>query len=436
MPLHPTSDGRAPIAGPTAWSPSRRRFLTALGAVGAVGLLPTLTGCAAEPSQLVTFYQSKREAVPYFRELAAKFTAMQDQYRILHDLSTSLSASFVRSNPPDLGLLNLNYEMARFMERGALSDLGDLPEAQRIRPDVVELSRSYPQYGDRISVLPYSAMAASVIYNLRIFEEHGLDVPTTWDALIDVCERLKAAGVDPFYATFMDPWTITQGWWDYPVGGMVDVAAFYRAMREAGTDVTPESETSFSAVMLEPTRKMVQLIAYTNSDAPSRAYGDGNTAFANDRAAMILQGPWAFGEFEKVNPDQELGTFPLPVTDDPADLKVRVNIDLALWIPEKADAQEGARAFAQYLMRPEIQDPYNEAFLGFGTTVDAPPPTDQRILGMAPFYDSGAFYMGASQFIPNTIPLGNYLQAIALGADPATVLAQLDRDWARLAFRA
>ena len=420
---------------PTLIAP-RRTFLKGLAAVGAASALPLATGCSSVSQQTILFHQSKPEAVPYFRQLAADFTASQDQFRILHDISTNLSASFVRANPPDLGMLNYNLEMARFMERGALSDLSDLPEAATIRDDIVELSKSYPQYPGRTSVLPYSAMAASVIYNKRLFADNGVEVPTTWDELIDVCERLKAAGVTPFYATFMDPWTIMQGWFDYPAGGMVDIAEFYRKMNDIGADVGPDSEVSFQRTMLEPVKKMVQLTSYINEDAASRGYGDGNTAFANGAAAMIFQGPWAFGEFEKVGNDLDLGTFPLPATDSADDLKVRVNIDLALWVPEVSDGQEGARAFLQHLMKPEIQDPYNAEFLGFGTTKNAAPATDPRILGMKEYYDSGRFYMGASQFIPNNIPAPNYFQSIALGAEPEPLLAQLDRDWARLAFRA
>lgn len=415
---------------------SRRRLLSSLAAVGTAGALGGLAGCSGGGQQVITFHQSKPEAVPYFRKLAAEFTASQPRYRILHDISTNLSASFVRSNPPDLGMLNYNLEMARFMARGALSDLADLPEAATIRDDIVELSASYPQYPGRTSVLPYSAMAASVIYNKRIFAAQGVKVPTTWDALIEACDKLKAAGVTPFYATFMDPWTIMQGWFDYTAGGMVDVAAFYKKMNEIGTEVGPDSEVSFQRTMLEPVRKMVQLTKYINPDAASRGYGDGNTAFAQGAAAMILQGPWAFSEFAKVDQNLDLGTFPLPVTGNPEDLKVRVNIDLAFWIPAIADGREGARAFLQYLMRPEIQNPYNKEFLGFGTTKDAPAVTDPRIRDMQQYYDSGRFYMGASQFIPQTIPAPNYFQSIALGADPEPLLAQLDRDWARLAFRA
>ncbi|HEX8510373.1 MAG TPA: substrate-binding domain-containing protein, partial [Propionibacteriaceae bacterium] len=414
---------------------SRRTLLKSIGAVGAAGALPWLTGCSSGSQETITFYQSKPEAVSYFGKLAAAFTASQSRFRILHDISTNLSASFVRSNPPDLGLLNYNLEMARFMERGALSDLADLPEAATIREDIVELSKAYTQYPGRTSVLPYSAMAASVIYNKRIFADNGVEVPTTWDALIEVCERLKGAGVTPIYATFVDSWTIMQGWFDYPAGGMVDIAAFYKKMNEIGADVGPESEVSFQRTMLEPVKKMVKLTSYINDDAAGRGYGDGNTAFANGDAAMIFQGPWAFGEFEKVGKDLDLGTFPLPATNDAKDLKVRVNIDLSLWVPDVANGREGAKAFLQYLMQPKIQDPYPAQFLGFGTPKDAPPVTDARIVGMQPYYDSGRFYMGASQFIPNNIPAPNYFQSIVLGADPEPLLAQLDRDWARLAFR-
>ena len=55
---------------------SRRTFLTAAGgALAAFGL----AGCAPGGTPAtITFHQSKPEAVPYFRDLAAKFTASQN----------------------------------------------------------------------------------------------------------------------------------------------------------------------------------------------------------------------------------------------------------------------------------------------------------------------------------------------------------------------
>ncbi|MFC7375120.1 ABC transporter substrate-binding protein [Brachybacterium sp. GCM10030268] len=417
--------------------PTRRSLLTAGGALAATGLTAGgLAGCSLSGTPRVTFYQAKQEAIPYFRDLTGEFNRSQSDYTYVHDISTKLSAAFVRRDPPDLGLLNYNHEMARFMERGAMSDLADLPAASRIREDVLELADWYPTYEGRTSVIPYSVAACSVIYNKRLFADHGVEIPTTWDEFIAVCETFMGTDITPIYCTLMDLWTVTQGLFDYTVGGLIDVREFYRAMNEIGEDVGPDSEVSFQNTMLEPIEQMISLLEFVNPDAASRSYADGNDAVAQEKAAMYFQGPWALVEIQKAGTDVELGTFPLPVTDDPDDLKVRVGVDLSLWIPEAANQPDGARLLLEHLMTPEVQNPYNDAFLAFGTTKDAPPVTDPRISEMQGYYDEGRFYMGPSQFIPLTVPYENYLQSIVLGADPKPILAQLDADWARLAYRA
>ncbi len=396
-----------------------------------------LAGCSAGGGpEDVRFYLSKPEAIPYFRDLIKTYNASQNEVHVTLDTSSNLQAGFLRNNPPDLGLLNYNMEMARFMERGALSDLSDMPEAERILPSVQDLVDQYATYPGRTSVLPYSVMAASVIYNKQIFEDNGLAVPQTWDELIAACDTLEAAGIDPFYATLKDPWTVGQGWFDYSVGGMVNVADFFDELNAEGTAVGPDSSVSFQKDMAEPVEHMLQLTDnYVNADAASKGYGDGNLAFAQGKAAMYLQGPWALGEIAKTSPDLDLGTFPLPMTDDPADLKVRVNIDLAAWIPEASRHKEGARKFLSYLFQPEVMNAYNAAQLGYGTTTDSAPVTDSRIIGMKKYFDEAQFYQGASKAIPQTIPIDNYMQGVVLGADPASALATIDADWARLALR-
>jgi raffinose/stachyose/melibiose transport system substrate-binding protein len=396
-----------------------------------------LGGCAAAGSgpAEITFHMSKPEAIEHFRGLVAQFNDEQSEVKVTLDTASNLSAGFLRGNPPDVGLLNYNMEMSRFMERGALSDLSDMPEADRIRPEVQDLVDQYSTYPGRTSVLPYSVAAASVIYNVEIFEDNDIEVPTTWSELIDACETLQAAGITPIYSTFSEPWTIAQGLFDYTVGGSVDLADFYEQMNEIGTEVGPDSPVSFEKTLKEPVEKMVELAAYSNEDATSRTYGDGNVAFAKGEAAMLMQGPWALGEIAKTDDSLELGTFPLPATDDPDDLKVRVNLDLALWVPEVGNDKESARKFVSFLMQKDVMDEYNEAFLGFGTTTDAAPAKDERILGMQDYYEEGRFYLGASQRIHLSIPAANYVQAIATGADVDSTLRRLDADWARLALR-
>jgi raffinose/stachyose/melibiose transport system substrate-binding protein len=417
---------------------SRRALLGGIGAAGAALLL---AGCA--PSGVrsggrteITFYQTKPEAIGYFSDLVERFNSSQSAIRVVHDSTSGISAGFVRGDPPDIAAFTYNLEMARFMERGALSDLSDMPEAATIRPEVQQLVDQYATYPGRTSVLPYSITAASVIYNEQLFADRGVEVPTTWEEFLAVCETFASAGVTPIYSTFKEPWTVAQGLFDYTTGGMLDVAGFYEQMNAEGTAVGRGGAVSFEKDFAEPVDRMIQLAELSNANRNSRGYGDGNLAMAQGEAAMLMQGPWALGEITKANPDARIGTFPLPMTADPDDRKVRVNLDLALWVPESSSKKDAAREFLTYLMQPDIHDAYNRDFLAFGTTTTAPPVTDERIVGMQTYYDEARFYQGASKAIPLTIPAENYVQGIVTGADAESTLRTMDADWRRLALRA
>lgn len=422
---------------------SGRRTRAARLIAGGLGLAlvgAALTSCAAGGgAETIRFTFSKREAIPFMTDLVAEYNASQSDVKVEIDTSgvDVVSASFVRGNPPDIMLANYNYEIARFVQRCALTDLSDTDAAATIRDDLQPLMDQYGSCEGRTSALPYSVMAASVIYNKEIFDAQGIEVPQTWDELIAVCDELKAAGIDPFYGTFKDDWTVGQGWYDYTAGGSVDVIDFFDALAEEGETVGPDSPVSFQKDFAEPMDQMMQLANdYTNADAASRGYGDGNLAFAKGEAAMYLQGPWAFSEIAKTSPDLQLGTFPLPMTDDPADLGVRVNMDLAAMIPEESHHQEAARDFLEFLYEPQNIEEYNASQLGFTPTTDAPAPDDPRIEGMIEYYDAGQIYQGPSVLVPRTLPIFNYAQAMVLGASTDSILRTMDADWARIAFRA
>lgn len=413
---------------------SRRALLGA--SLGALGL--GLSGCgwttrAAE----VRLYQSKPEAIPYFRKLVARFNDSQDgALKAVHDTASNLSSGFARAAPPDLGLLNYNYEMARFQERGELSDLSDIASEARIAPRFQDLVDQYPTYPGRTSAIPYSVTSAATLYNKEIFDKHGLDIPRTHSEFLDVCDTLQEAGETPICLTSAAAWTIAQGIVDYSIGGSIDVAHFFERLRNQGDQVTPESEFSFSQVFREPLKKALTITSkYANKNADGLKYGDGNVAFARGKAAMYFQGPWALPDILKLNPEANLGVFPLPMTENAEDLKVRINLDLALWIPEKAKNPEAARKLLRYLITPEVADDYNEKNLGYSVRDGAPAATDPRLVDMQSYVDRAAFYQGVSTAVPKTIPFESYMQGLFTGDDLDETLRTLDGDWQRLARR-
>ncbi len=415
----------------------RRSLLQAFGALGATAAAgPLLAACSSAEAAgrtSIRFEETKPEVVPYFDTVVAQFNRSQSGVTASHDFTSSLIAEFVRGNPPDLDCDNFNINSQVFVTRGVLTDLSDMPEAKAISPAVQALITPY-QPG-QVNALPYSVAAEGVVYNIDLFEKHGVEVPTTWSQLIAACETFRSAGVTPVYGTYKDSWTLSQGLFDYVGGGSVDVATFFEKLTAQGSDIGPDSEVSFERTFGPAAEKMLQLAAYCNGDAASRGYADGNAAFAAGKGAMYLQGPWAIGEIATANPKLKVGCFPLPATDDAADTKCMVNLDLACWIPVASRNQKAARTMLSYLMRPSVINTYNKVNLAFSPLTDAPTETDARIAGLEPYVRAGKSYPFISGYIPTDIPINNYVQQMVLSKKAPAALRSIDDDWRRLAKR-
>ncbi len=435
-PRPPAGSAGPPERGRIGVHRANRRTVLKTAAFGAAAGLFPLSGCGhGGGTANIRFESTKPETIPYFGGLINRFNKSQSGVHAVHDSTTSLIASFVRGNPPDLDCDNYNITTSIFLARGVLSDLADLPEAKRIDPKVQSLVGQYATYEGQVNVLPYSVTAAGVIYNVEMFDKYGLSVPKTWSELIEVCEKLKAKKITPIYATYKDPWTIQQGLFDYVSGGMINVASFYKKLKAQGTDVGPDSEVSFERTFTPATEKMLQLAKYANPDAGSRAFADGTAAFAAGKAAMYLQGPWAIGTIAQANPKLKIATFALPATDNAADTKCRVNLDLALWIPKSTSQRAAAVKLLRYLMQPSVINTYNQQNLAFAPVKNAPSVRDKRIAGVESFVRSGRFYQGAGTYVPTVIPIGNYLQEMVLSGNGRAAMRSLDKDWRRLAKR-
>lgn len=456
-------------------SPTRRQVLSwaALGGVGAVGS-SLVSGCSSSGTAQLTLLENKPEVIQYFQQSIVR--PFNRQYRgdiqvTQNSSTTPLTPQFVRGDPPDLACYNFQLEAANFLQRGALSDLSDVYDlaglklkaagktpgsehllTKQVKPTMQSLVDKFATWKDQTCAMPFSVAAASVLYRPDLFEKHDVSVPTTWTELIAACEKFKAAGVTPIYFTDMDLWTLQQGVFDYCIGGTVDirdphtsdpVGDYFTELRRHGGDVTKDSDWSFSKNFADGCSKMLQLYRYRNTLAPSLGYNIGNSQFFNGKgAAMYLQGPWALLPLGQANPlGKQMKTFALPCTDDPARTRVRVNLDLAMWIPNDSGQQDAARTMLAWLMQPSVMDAYNKQALATGVRTDSPEQSDPRVSGIAPYVTKGKTYQGATTFISTTISGGNWLQAMLLdGRDNSSNINQflnkLDSAWANRARRA
>jgi raffinose/stachyose/melibiose transport system substrate-binding protein len=419
---------------------SRRSMMKTLG-LGAAALAGAglATGCSSSGGVTrIVFEETKPEVVPYFNNLVAKFNAAHPDIVVTHDFTSSLIAEFVRGNTPAIDCDNYNLTTSIFVARGVLADLSGLPQAKLIDPNIQALVTQYASYHGETSILPYSVAAEGVIYNVELFDKVGISsVPTTWSEFLAVCEKFKSANITPIFQTYGDNWTTQQGLFDYTVGGMMDVAGFYKQLGAVGTGLGSDSAVSFEKDFTAPCQRMLSLAPYFNANPIAKHYGDGNLAFANGAAGMYMQGPWAVGQVLAISPKLKMGTFPLPATDDASQTKCRVNLDLAIWLPrsQTPDQRAAAIQFLDYLMQPAVMNAYNQANLAFSPLKNAPPQTSPLVSGLNSYVSSGRFYQGPGTYVPNTIPIGNYIQEMMLTGNVGGFTSAMDSAFKRLAIR-
>ncbi|WP_105615657.1 ABC transporter substrate-binding protein [Vallitalea okinawensis] len=201
--------------------------------------------------------------------------------------------------------------------------LGGRQQIQDISGDWVEnfdsalLGSQFYSYDDTIVGMPIDpAVLVGTFYNKKVFEEVGVEVPTSWEELMAVCEEIKQAGKVPFYYPGKDTWALT----------MVLNEGFIREYA-----VTPEKELyeklnsnqlHFSELELlkDALVKDKSIIdkGYVQPAFLSGTYDEEQKALANGDVAMIFQGTWVMDEINKKFPDQatDIGAFAIPFEDE------------------------------------------------------------------------------------------------------------------------
>ncbi|WP_077624740.1 ABC transporter substrate-binding protein [Sediminibacillus massiliensis] len=199
-----------------------------------------------------------------------------------------------------------------------------------------------------------------VFYNKAIFEEHGLEVPTTYDEFIEVADTLKSAGVTPLALGDKEAWTATQIFENILLGelGPED----YRALWEG--EVAFDDER-----VVEAAEKFKTVLGYVNEDHASRNWQDAAQLVGDGEAAMINMGDWAKGYFSNdlnLETNVDFGYFPYPETD--GDFMV---ITDTFGLPKGVENPEDVKSFLSVLGSKEGQDAFNPLKGSIPARVDA-----------------------------------------------------------------
>ena len=195
-------------------------------AVGIVMALTSLTGCtqSSESGKVeVELVSYKPEAVDVFEEIAERFNATHEDIHLTIDspneAMTILKTRFIREDYPDIVGIGGDINYSNFLDAELFMDISDLEETGMVKQSYLDIDKELefiPQEG--IYALPYVANTAGMLYNKEMFEEHGWEIPETWDEFLTLCEEINASGIQPLYFGYKDTWTCLAPWNALAVG--------------------------------------------------------------------------------------------------------------------------------------------------------------------------------------------------------------------------
>ena len=184
-----------------------------------------------------------------------------------------------------------------------LDDYVDEGFLSKSNPTLIELTRSYYKDG-KLYELPFQFKGNAYLYNKGLFKKAGIStVPKTWKDFLDVCEKLKAAGITPL---------TTDDAYAMQAFGM-------HLARLVGSDkvkdIVDNGKWEEPAV-LETAKAFAELATkgYFVDKVGSNAWPTGqNTQFALGKAAMYCTGTFLVNEVKNLTgPDFEWGFFGYP----------------------------------------------------------------------------------------------------------------------------
>ncbi|MBL0886435.1 ABC transporter substrate-binding protein [Myceligenerans indicum] len=418
--------------------PSLARLATATLAVALVAGVSACGSPGQDPDAVtLDFFQFKPEAADTFDAIVADFEAANPDIDVVvntvPDPDTAIRALLVKGKTPDVLTLNGSGNFGLLAKAGVFHDFTGDPVLERINPGVQDILGDLGTFeGREVNALGFSSNANGILYNREIFAEHGLEPPQTWAELIDVCERLEAAGVTPFYGTLADAWTTQPSF--NGLGAYAAQDGFFDDLRAEGADVGPDAPVSFERDFDTTLTRMQQAYTFVQDGYRGRTYDDGNAALANGEVAMLMQGIWATSQIQAVNPDIDLGVFPYPA-DDAGDTLLVSGVDVAVTIGRDTPHLAEAKRFVDYLFTPEVLDRYAAEQHMFSPSATSTGTDDPMLAELQPYFDDGRITGFIDHQVPPSIPLAAVLQQGIFDGDGERALATLDNEWRKVAAR-
>ena len=318
--------------------------------LAAMMLLSLCSFAAAEDVVELEFVYHKTEsnAIDAMETVINNFNAANPGIKVnfvqVPDTATVLQSRAQLNEMPDMFGCTTGNMFELMFEDGIIMDLTGQEFLSSVEPSSLEMST----YNGKNWRLPYSLSCYGLYVRTDIFEEQGLALPTTWDELMDVCEKLTAAGITPF--------------------ALPDKTMVYQRM-ERMMSFMSEDDTEFkqiaageldakdSKLLQNYANAALQIVNYMTPESLGAEYTESYQQLIAGQAAMTINGGWSLATLKDYDPDIKVALIPMP-NPTGEESKVVVSIDTNFCISSSTKHPEECLKFFEYLAQPEVAQVY------------------------------------------------------------------------------
>lgn len=219
------------------------------------------------------------------------------------------------------------------------------------------LNSSHFTVNEKLIAVPFGSInIGGMLYNKSVFDELGLEIPTTWNEFLSVCEVIKEAGRIPAYYSGKDAWTMQ----------IIPILGFGREL--VGKDVnkvysdinTNNSKFADQALFIDSLNKMKELKdkGFINDTYLSDTYDNAQKVLVDGDAAMYCMASWVMpGMVESYGKEatEQLGAFAVPFDNNAS---VSAWMPWCLLVPENGNNKELAKTVVQLMASKEAQQAF------------------------------------------------------------------------------
>jgi len=380
----------------------------------------------AQTKKDVTLRVFVTNVTPQIQELSEKFSERNPGIKVEADTSpvdqydTLLNTKIASGDAPDVFLVYTGTKTERLVREGHLMDLSDQPWVERIMPG----AKSVISIDDKIYALPSSQFVMGILYNKKIFNDLGLNVPQSWDEFLDTAQKIKDAGIIPIGLGLKDAFT------GLFIPNMMAASAIYRDNPDFDAQIKAGQQTFAGSAWQQMMADYLDLDkrGLLNPGVLGTGYDQIQQMMASGEIAMMPTLTPTVKGIRAMNPEVELGMFPLPYVKQGETIWLPSNTKSVVAIYSKTKYPEEAKKYVEFLAEPENIKILMENNLSVYTDIESV--SDPAVKELEQYIANGT-YPFLDAVWPTTVQpaLMKGVQSMFAGGSINEILEELDRQY-------